>query len=36
MSQSQEAPIWFNALLGQVGPGMRESLMIAHQAVEIN
>jgi hypothetical protein len=26
MSQSQEVAVWFNALVEQVGPGMREGL----------
>jgi hypothetical protein len=36
MSQSQEVAVWFNALVEQVEPGMREGLMSPHQAIEIN
>jgi hypothetical protein len=36
MSQSQEAPIWFNAQVDEVGLGMLEGLMSPHQAIETN
>jgi hypothetical protein len=34
-SQSQAAPIWFNAQTEQVGPGLREGLMSANQSFEM-